>query len=115
MLEASEINIITRQISKRGPETLIQVGPILLTDILMNNTGKGRASLIVTDGEHTHVIAVLDGPGNINHSFASGWIFWKEGSLVLVKEKDNDGDVHVAIGWSRTHRPMTYDQWTRNM
>lgn len=113
-LNTEPVNITSRIITKRGPHVLVNLGPVWLVDVIMSNTGRGQVSLIASDGEHTAVIAVLNGPGNFNHAFAGGWIFWKESKLILVKEND-DGQAHIAVGWTRSHRPLTYDQWSRQV
>jgi len=103
--------IETRQIRSLGPETIIS-GAFLIYDLIFTSTSKGQVSILATDGEYTHVVAVMHGPGVFNHAFAHGWPFWKGAELVVAKELA-DGQVDVSVGFTKIPSAPTYDQWKR--
>lgn len=70
----------------------------MLRDLIVSNNSPGKVTVLVTDGERTHIIAVLASGVVFNHSFVGGWTSWRGARLRVLKEA-LQGLVDVSVGY----------------
>lgn len=88
----------TAQLSGDDRRKILLSRGVMLRDVIVSNSSLSRVTLLFTDGEHTHIIAVIPAGMLWSHAFQGGWSNWKGSNLELVKEEFG-GQVDVSVGY----------------